>query len=215
MKHSIRPLGSHRSCRRGLTLTETVISSLITGLILVSALATVGSVVRSRKAAQQQDLGPLLAEQLLAEILQGYYVEPSGTAVFGAEAGEVTSNRSSFDDVDDYTNWSESPPKARDGSTLAGFSGWTRSVSVVYALPAFPSWTWGIDTGLKRITVTVRSPTGAVTTRTALRARNGDGFFGPSGQSTYVTHTAVDLQVGSLGATTTGAAQLSNQPAAN
>ena len=75
--------------------------------------------------------------------------------MFGTESGEGTSNRADFDDVDDYHDWSQSPPQRRDGTVIPDLNGWGRSVAVQWVNPTNLSQTLGSDQGAKRMTVTV------------------------------------------------------------
>src|SRR5205807_1031154 len=98
------------------------------------------------------------------------------------------------------------PPQDCNGNAISGFTGWTRSVAVAWADPANPAATLGSDSGLKRITVTVTSPTGRVTTLVALRSNASAYQRQPSSLVTYVSWSGLTLQVGSGTATTVGAA---------
>jgi hypothetical protein len=105
---------------------------------------------------------------LLAEIQNQTYADPNQTPGLGKESGETT--RSQFDDVDDYDGWTESPPKNRAGTDLAGFTGWSRSVTVVRAQRASPMQNAGSDEGLKRITISVSKSGVTLQTINALKA---------------------------------------------
>lgn len=114
--------------RRGFTLIETAMSSLLVGILIAASMQTVGTVARVRNTSHDKSSAALLAHQLLAEILDMDYQESTGTPAFGTETGETS--RSLYDDIDDYHNLSESPPSFRDGTSMTSYSGWTRSVSV-------------------------------------------------------------------------------------
>ena len=126
---------------------------VLVGLVLVAALHVLGGTAASTHLTAQQATGMLLAEGLLAEVLTLPYADPDQTPVFGPEAGEATGARAAFDDVDDYHNWSASPPKAPDGTVLPGHAAWTRSVTVAYVNPADLGQVVGSDLGVKRVTV--------------------------------------------------------------
>ena len=91
------------------------------------------------------------------EILLQAYQEPETgeEASFGFEPGESTGDRTRFDDVDDFQNWSETPPQTPNGVPVDGFDRWTRSVKVDWADPKTLDTTTSVNTGLKKITVTV------------------------------------------------------------
>jgi hypothetical protein len=140
---------------RAFTLVEAAISTFIVGVMVVAALSTVGATRLGEYKVAESCRGLPLGQDLLAEILQQSYEDPNGSAVFGVESGEGTANRTDFDDVDDYHNWSASPPENQDGTDMNDLSGWERSVQVSWLDPTDLSRTVGSDQGVKRITVTV------------------------------------------------------------
>ncbi|MDB5296112.1 MAG: hypothetical protein JWO31_2095 [Phycisphaerales bacterium] len=167
-------------------------SIVVMSTLLLAALGTVGAAARGRAAQRDSALGMSLARQLLAEILQTRYrdlVNP----VFGVEAGET---RATYDDVDDYDNFSENSASFADGTVVPGGTGWKRKVKVDWVTPADPTAKSTTDQGLKRVVVTVTSPGGKVTALTALRS-NDDGYeHTPGSQVTYTCHVGVSVQVG-------------------
>jgi len=142
--------------RRAFSLLEAVVSTLLVGLLLVAAMRTAGSSARASLANAHYAAAVLLAESLMSELLALPYADPDGSSVFGPEGAENTGDRSAFDDVDDYQGWNASPPQESDGTPLAGYDGWRRTVSVVYLQPNNLAATSASDTGVKRITVTVQ-----------------------------------------------------------
>jgi len=157
----------------GFTLVEAVVSLVIVAGMLVAALNTVGASRLSQQRTSQYSRGQLLAEALMAEILRQDYLDPNGTPVFGTEPGESNITRADFDDVDDYDGWSSSPPVAKDGTPLAGLSGWQRSVTVQWVDPADITQVQASETNTKRITVTVSCNNKQVGSLTAIRTNSG------------------------------------------
>lgn len=145
-----------RTSRTGLSLVEVAISTLLTGLVLVSSLKSMNAILRGHIDVGDTARGEHLAHQLLAEIMQQNYREPTELPLFGREVSELLSSRANWDDVDDYHLWSASPPKDRNGNVLPNLTGWEREVSVQYVNPSNPSATSLTDQGVKRITVTVK-----------------------------------------------------------
>lgn len=116
--------------RRAFTQAELVVSVFIVGILLVSSLSTVGA---SRKNSFTESSRPLavgLAEDLLAEIQNLSIIDPDCKCGYGVESLEGTTNRSAFDDVDDYNGLSDTPPKQKDGTNIVGFTGWKRTVKI-------------------------------------------------------------------------------------
>lgn len=190
--------------RSGLSLTEVVVSTMLVGLVLVGSMNGIGGVVRMQEAAQQDSDGLALAQQLMAEVLQQHYLDPNSTPAFGLEGAEVASQRSTFDDVDDYHNWNKTPPVARDGTALKGYDGWTRSIVVEWVKLTDPNGVSGADLGLKRITVKVKDPSGGYTVVQSLRSKWGalenplamDATIQSMVDSTLDMGSGVDLQGG-------------------
>lgn len=168
--------------RSAFSLAETFVSILLVGVSLAASMQTVGAVLRQRSSTNDETVAALLGQQLLSEILAHAY-EEEGSAVFGPETGE--DERANFDDVDDYDNWTETPPQDLSGTTLDGLSGWSREVNVEQvgtsdALVADISLgglsigvglrtSNGSDSGIKRVTVTVKKNGAAVSSLVGVR----------------------------------------------
>lgn len=151
------------------TIVEAVISTIIVAVMLVAALSTVGASRLAQQRTSRFDRGRLLAEALMAEIRRQPYEDPEGSVVFGLEAGETGTTREDFDDVDDYHNWSESPPTYKDGSAVPQAEGWTRTVTVQWVNSLDPSQPRTMESGAKRIKVTVSHNTVPQATLVAIR----------------------------------------------
>jgi MSHA pilin protein MshD len=190
--------GTDNAARRrrsgmGLSLIEATLSIVIVAVMLVAALETVGAAAKNRSVQKQECRGPALARQLLSEIMQCRYADAGAAPVFGPEPGELRAN---FDDVDDYHNLTESPPKSRSGVPLAGYDGWKREVKVAWADPGNPGAPFATETGLKQIIVTVTSPAGKVTTLTGLRSKSSGYEKKLQNPPSYTSWAGVQVQVG-------------------
>lgn len=200
--------------RRGFSLLECSLATVLVGVLLVASIRCVSAAARQRAALLTQHQGMGLAQMLAGEIQQACYLEPTEMPMFGREASETSTNRSMFDDVDDYHSWSESPPKTKNGDSLTEYVGWIRSVAVAYVDPANPLNT-STDKGLKRFTITVTSPTGKTTVLVGLRAEGGIGEPLPSEQTSYVTWAGVQLRPTTGSTTIRSGATFLNQTPAN
>jgi MSHA pilin protein MshD len=158
----------------GFTLVEVVLSIVIVAVMLVAALSTVGASRLSQQRTSQYSRGQLLSESLMAEILRQDYLDPNDTPVFGIEAGESTSTRADFDDVDDYNGWSENPPVRKNGSQMAGLSGWQRDVTVQWVDSADTTQVKTFETNVKRVTVTISCNNKQVGSLTAIKTNYGN-----------------------------------------
>lgn len=151
----------------GITLVETVLSLLILGGAFVAALNTIASARGAQAIVTQRQLGLVLAEDLMAEILaQAAYKEG---LLFGPEVGEALSGRIAFDAVDDYDGWEASPPVDMNGAVISGADRYSRQVEVVFVQLLDPTTRSMTDQGVMRITVTVKRGDKAVATLTSYR----------------------------------------------
>ncbi|MCH8314581.1 MAG: prepilin-type N-terminal cleavage/methylation domain-containing protein [Planctomycetes bacterium] len=146
------PNARHRT--PGFTLIEAVISVVLVGVLLVAAINTLGATAVSKRNIEHQALGYPLAADLMTEILNQAYEEPVDTVNFGRESSESGGDRTDWDDIDDYEGWSATPPEGKDGAPLDGYDQWTRSVEIAFVQTASLNNEVGVNTGVKRITVT-------------------------------------------------------------
>lgn len=155
----------------GYSLVEVAVSIVVVGTMLAAALQAVGAARVGLRALGDRGRGLLLAQDLMAEILQQRYADADyGPGSFGLAATEAApGTRSLFDDVDDYHGWAASPPQHKDGTPIEWAAGYRRSVAVAWVDPADWSQVAGSNTGVKRITVVVERDGRPVATLTALR----------------------------------------------
>ena len=134
-------------------MLEATCATIIVGLSLVGSLQAVRSSVFTQRKVAETEKAAFLATAMMSEIKELYYQNPTKPINFGPETGET--GRSTFNDVDDYNGWSESPPQNPDNGNLPDLNGWTRQVSVAWVSPTNVMLTSATETGAKRITVTV------------------------------------------------------------
>ncbi len=196
-----------KKCRHGLSLIEVTVSSLLVGLVVVGSLDMLGTSTRTQAFTGDLSLGPILAEQLIAEMMAMPYDEPDGAGALGLDGAETDLTRKDFDDLDDYKNWSESTIQTKDGTPLTDtnvgtplpdLTGWTREANVWWAnrndgnvVIVF------METGLKRFRVTVTSPDGVITARNGMRSRWGILEQPPAVTKIVVAQMDMTLTVGS------------------
>ena len=193
---------SQNTSREGLSLIEVTVSSLLVGLIVVGSLDMLGASVRTQTVASDLVLGPILAEQLIAEIMAMPYDEPDGAGALGLDGAESDLTRKDFDDVDDYKNWTESTIQTKEGTPLLSATGWTREANVWWANRGDGNVVIVIsETGLKRFRVSVTSPDGVVTVRNGMRSRWGILQQPPAVDKIVITQMNMALTVGSAAET--------------
>jgi hypothetical protein len=155
MEHVMR----HR--HRGIAYVDVFVSMVVVSLAIVAGLNAFGVFAREGRADRETAIATELAAQLAAEI-RGQAFEDSSAPLFGPEVGETDGTRSSFDDVDDYNNWSASPPKRRDGTVMTDYQGYTQEVAVALYGSA----------NQKKITVTIKKDGRTRAEFVLLRSRN-------------------------------------------
>ena len=140
--------------RRGFGQMEVVISTILVGVLMVSSFSAVAASRRSQTFESNKIRGVTIAEALLAEICQ-LPLQDTVNGGFGIGSDEKGANRSKFDDVDDYHNLIDSPPKSKNGAVCVGYNDLSRRVTVDMVTPS----NWSVKTstyaGVYRITVTV------------------------------------------------------------
>ncbi len=156
--------------QRGVTLIECAGAALILGIILTAALRAAAAAGKSQVTSGRALAGALLAEGLMNEITVLSYSDPSGSVTIGVDSGETPSNKATFDDVDDYDGWTESPPTGPGASSITGLTKWSRSVRVFWTPIASPGTVSAAETRLKQIEVSVSYSGRLVWKLTALRA---------------------------------------------
>ncbi|MEM7623552.1 MAG: prepilin-type N-terminal cleavage/methylation domain-containing protein [Planctomycetota bacterium] len=165
-----------RFTRRGFSMLEVAVSSVLVGVTLASALNATGSAFRAHALARDIERRAVLSEALLCEIVSLAYEDPGGTSsTLGRDDAET--GRATFDDVDDFDGYSEMGAalfgvddlSAADRAAGHWSDGWSWSAAVDWA-GAGTAGRSTVETGLKRVRLTLRSPDGAVTVHTAFRA---------------------------------------------
>ena len=193
-RHPQRRPATRAGRARGFSLVEAMVSAGIVGVMLVASVNLLSSAARTRVADGNRRTGGLLAQQLVSEIIsQPYKDEQPLSLLFGPELGENL--RTEFDDVDDYTNYTEKPPKDHNGLPITGYDQWQRKVRVTWVSADTLSESL-LDTGLVRIEVTVIDPRGVASTASALRAERAVPADAPPSGTTWLRFTDVELEVG-------------------
>jgi type II secretory pathway pseudopilin PulG len=145
--------------RRGFSLVEAVMSTLIVSGMLVAALTSVVSsrAIRGRMADRMR--GQELAMDLMAEVLQQTYQPPAAPLV----------GRTAWTDLDDYNGLIDIPPLTKAGNLIPDCAGWSRTVSVQPIDPVTLLPSTSGNTGIKQITVSVNRGSLVVATVAAYR----------------------------------------------
>jgi type II secretory pathway pseudopilin PulG len=145
--------------RSGLTYVEVVLSTLLVGILGVTTMTASSFHVRNARKISDMSLAINLADRLLAEIAELRHSETPTTTALGADAGELTSNRLTWDDIDDANNYFSNPPKDRLNVTRENLANWSESVRVRYVDPVTLGYV-STPTDLKHIRVRITLPNG-------------------------------------------------------
>lgn len=148
---------------RGFILIEASISYVVLSLALVALVPMFILSLRANKASEKTAVAAHLAQELLEEVrLRRWDESTPAPAVhiaaggsLGADAGENAADKRTFDDIDDFSGWSESPPADPVMRPLPDFSSYSRSVVVGYLDASFQAS--GSPTDLKQVTVCARA----------------------------------------------------------
>ncbi len=133
----------------GISLIESVVSVALLSILASGAMTTVSSVSRARVLNTDRQVGHALAAGLAQELAGLSFADPqTASSVIGTDSGETTSDRASWDDVDDADGFS-------DTQTAGGLS-YTRHVAVSFLQTADLTAASAVATDHKQLTVEVR-----------------------------------------------------------
>jgi len=141
---------------------------LVVSSMLVAALYAVGASRMAITRERDRVLATTLADDLLGFVHRLPYKSSSGT-VLGLELGNLLGDKTTYDDIDDFQGWTESPPSDATGNPIGGLAAWRRSVTVEWVDPDNPGVVVAGETGVKRITVVVQKSGVELARRAALR----------------------------------------------
>jgi PKD repeat protein len=131
--------------RRGITIAEAAMATIIVAVVLVAALTSVAASRTVRGRVADRVRAQQLALDLMSEILQQGYADP----------GTPAASRSGWAYVDDYNGLVDSPPQTRSGTAIPDCATWSRNVTIQWADPTTFAATTATNTGIRLITVTV------------------------------------------------------------
>jgi len=138
---------------RGHTLIELLIGMVILAFAILSLIQLFSNLSVQRVHASYRNNATLLAQELTEEIMSKKFDENGEKDIngnwsnIGIDTGETSGDKSTYDDVDDFNGWSETM-----GSP---FSGFTRTVDVIYVAPGSLDASSTIDNSYKRVNVKV------------------------------------------------------------
>jgi len=154
-----------------MTLIEVVLAMVVLGMLLGSVAQGVSLSIRMQRSTAERVRGELLATDLLELIIVLPYSDPDTGTDIGPDAMELPGDRTTFDDIDDFDGWHESPPQDAGGVVREDLVGWARTVAVEWVTLGATDSAQVVETGVKKVTVTVSYLDKKVATIDRLRFR--------------------------------------------
>ncbi|MFG0258926.1 MAG: prepilin-type N-terminal cleavage/methylation domain-containing protein [Phycisphaerales bacterium JB041] len=162
--------------RRGMTIVEVLVAMVLLSMMLGGVLSAVELSARTQHSTADVAMARSLAADLLEEACGKPYVDPADPNETGLGADENASDRSTFDDVDDYHGWMQKPPLFADGSAIPGAAAWQRRVFVRLVDPSDPNVILGTESGGKLVIVRVTRGPVIYAEMSRLRTQSWDRF---------------------------------------
>lgn len=152
----------------GFTLAEVLVAAVVLVVALVPLIMVLGEGAKRTKDPQKITVAGMLAQDLMEEIIAKRFDEnpsaPVSPANLRPEAGETRSGTPpnlNYDDVDDYNNYSEAPPREVTGTVMNEYLGFTRTVAVDYVQETNFDLVSSVITRFKRVRITISWEGGA------------------------------------------------------
>ena len=162
-----------QSPRYGLSLIETVVSTVLVTILMVAATSTVAQVNRITSARTYRHDAARYAQYYMSEITSKPFVCPDcNSEAIGRGLGEG-SIRANWNDCDDYHNLYLSHLTDEQGNAIPGASGWRLYVNIWFSNPSSPTTAVLNRTDLKRIRLKLWAPNDQEFVFYGLRSRFG------------------------------------------
>ncbi|MCK6454917.1 MAG: prepilin-type N-terminal cleavage/methylation domain-containing protein [Phycisphaerae bacterium] len=152
------------SARRGFTFVELLIATAILAMSATAAMLALTAGVQRVQESSRYAQAVVLAESLMEEIVNRPFEDPEAPSVRNPGPGPDETDRTKFDNVDDYDGYSESDKVLRELRTglpaiaPSNSAGLWRRVSVQYiTLNGQAAWD---QNNVVRVTVTVNDGDG-------------------------------------------------------
>lgn len=127
---------------KGFTLVEVLVATMVFVVALIPLFGVFSEGLKGTGLSQEITVAYNLAQDLMEEIKTMQFDEdlqdltaPNRLGPEAQEARDATNPDNMFDDVDDYHNYTDSPPLEINGTPMNGFYGYSRLVTVQYVDP--------------------------------------------------------------------------------
>lgn len=119
--------------RRGLTLMETALATIIVGLTVVAIVKLIAAVSQQDFYAQKTTTAMMLASNM-RELMAGLpFCDAANGVHLGPDSGETTV--AAFNDVEDFSGFTANPPIDANRQTLSNLPNWQQTVTIKHMLP--------------------------------------------------------------------------------
>ncbi|HBE69869.1 MAG TPA: hypothetical protein DDW52_17115 [Planctomycetaceae bacterium] len=178
--------------RHAIAMVETVMATAMVGLLLVVSLRSLSFATHFAQRQSAALQAGALAESLAFEMLAKQFSESTTSGHLGPDSGET--DRSEFDDFDDYHGLVLNPIRDADGSQLLDFAGWSGAIQVTAVDPEnLEEVTPGAATRLKLAKLKFQSPAGEVF---GYQIARGQGYLPATISPSFdAAATAIKLQL--------------------
>lgn len=140
---------SHTDRRSAFTLMEATVALMLTSMAGAALLLSLTSATTTTDDAVRKYIGHGIGQTLLDEITGMRYMElgasPLATGLAAGADEQAGTGRSLYDDIDDYANLSNQPPKDRNGQVLGNENGDTAARDPRFRVPAAIMNRWKVE----------------------------------------------------------------------
>ncbi len=155
MERRIHPIDGFAHRRRGFTLVEALIASVVLAVCVMGVAATLAASSQQTQVMDESSIATMLGRQLMEEIASKPFPISGVTTNPG---WPTSSDRSTYDDAADYDGYTDQTPiTTLSGQQIDPGGTYTRSVAVTRRVN--PSDTPGVG-NFALVTVTVTEPCG-------------------------------------------------------
>ena len=184
---------NRRVIRAGTSLVEVVVSVLLTSIVIVGALNGMAMLHRKDSGAEIKNELRYRAGLLLEEITYLAYEDPesspSSPSPMGLDDGESSTDRTTWDDIDDAHGWRCDPLTYRDGETNLPLRFHLKANATVQWVDPVSLEASAAETGLKEVKIVVASNDSSGATGTAIAYVSRNSFKANQSSGVEVTVT--------------------------
>jgi hypothetical protein len=119
--------------RRGLTLLETSLATLIVGLSVLAITKLILAVTQQNFYAQKTTTALMLADNIRELMIGLPMCDPASGVHLGPNTGQSTVDK--FNDVEDFNGYTASPPIDANCQPINSLTNWQQSVTVTHVTP--------------------------------------------------------------------------------